>query len=91
MARVVLRPGEFGRGRDLPRQRLLEIDAACAQHGMTRFQALSLRRQLLRAQHGNARVNQSSLMGSSQGQANVAQLFEEAVQVAQELESRNIS
>jgi hypothetical protein len=69
LKRVVLYNGEFGRGRDLPPGRLKEIDAACALHGMTRFQALSFRRQLLRAQPGGmARVNQSDAMGSSQGE-----------------------
>jgi hypothetical protein len=77
---VVLRPGEFGRGRDLPADRLAEIDAACAQHGMTRYQALSLRRQMLRAKHGMQRVNQSPLMGDAPGQQMYAQLFERAVE-----------
>lgn len=78
---VVLRPGEFGRGRDLPVDRLSEIDAACAQHMMTRHQALSLRRQLLRAQpNGMRRVNQSPLMGDAQGQQTYARIFEQAVE-----------
>jgi hypothetical protein len=80
LAPIVLRRGEFGRGRALPPHRLGEIDAACAAHGMQRNQALSLRRQLLRAQPGGMRrVNQSSAMGSSQGQQHVAGLFEAAV------------
>ena len=58
---VVLKPGEFGRGSDLPARRLVEVDAACALHGMTRFQALSLRRQLLRSRpRGMRRVNHSA-------------------------------
>ena len=52
LAPIVLREGEFGRGRDLPQHRLDEIDAACAEHGMHPHQALSLRRQLLRAKPG---------------------------------------
>ena len=80
MESIVLRPGEFGRGRDLPADRLAEIDAACAQHAITRHQALSLRRQLLRVKHGNQRVNQSSLMGDAQGQQTYAHMFERAVE-----------
>lgn len=77
---IVLRPGEFGRGRDLPPYRLQQIETACVKHGMTHFQALSMRRQLLRAQPGGmVRVNRSSAMGSAQGQQHVAQLFESAV------------
>eukprot|EP00959_Pyramimonas_sp_CCMP1952_P437835 9166344-Pyramimonas_sp.AAC.1 len=48
---------------------------------MTRHQALSLRRQLLRAQHGNKRVNRSPRMGDATGQQAYAQLFEDAVEV----------
>ena len=80
MESIVLRPGEFGRGRDLPADRLAEIDAACAHHAITRHQALSLRRQLLRAKRGNQRVNQSPLMGDAQGQQTYAHMFEQAVE-----------
>jgi hypothetical protein len=81
LAPVVLRRGEFGRGRDLPSHRLAEIESACARHGMSRFQALSFRRQLLRAQPGGMRrVNQSNAMGSAAGQQQVADLFERAVE-----------
>ena len=59
---------------------LMEIDAACAQYKMTRHQALSLRRQLQRAQpNGMQRVEQGP-MGSKQGQRSYAQLFEVAVE-----------
>jgi hypothetical protein len=78
---IVLRPGEFGRGRDLPQDRLAEIDAACAQYKMSRHQALSLRRQLLRAQpNGMQKVNYSPAMGDAQGQREYANLFERAVE-----------
>jgi len=80
MRSIVLRPEEFGRGRDLPADRLAEIDAACAEHAMTRYQALSLRRQLIRAEHGMQRVNQSPLMGDAHGQQTYAHLFERAVE-----------
>ena len=80
LAPIVLRPGEFGRGRDLPRRRLDEIELACAEHGMHIHQALSLRRQLIRAKPGGMRrVNMSSAMGTQQGQAQAAKLFEDAV------------
>jgi hypothetical protein len=77
---VVLKSGEFGRGRDLPADRIAQIDAVCHNHGITRHQALSLRRQLLRAQHGNKRVNQSQQMGDAAGQLAYAHLFEDAVE-----------
>ena len=74
------RKGEWGRGRDLPQQRIDQIQAACNQNNMTLFQALSLRRSMLRSfPNGMARVNQSSQMGSNTGQQQVATLFEEAV------------
>lgn len=77
---IVLKKGEFGRGRDLPALRLAEIDAACNTHGITRHQALSFRRQLLRSRPGGMRrVGQSSAMGNAQGQQKAANLFEDAV------------
>jgi hypothetical protein len=79
MARVVLKPGEFGRGRDLSANRLEEVDNACEEFRMTRHQALSLRRSLMRQRDGNRRVNQSAQMGSAQGQQHVADLFEMAL------------
>ena len=75
MAAVVCRPGETGRGRDLGAARLAEIDVACAQHGMNRYQALSLRRQLMRASSRGRRD-----LGGQGGQATSARLFEIAVE-----------
>jgi hypothetical protein len=75
MAAVVCRPGETGRGRDLGAARLAEIDVACAQHGMNRYQALSLRRQLMRASSLGRRD-----LGGQGGQATSARLFEIAVE-----------
>lgn len=75
MAAVVCRPGETGRGRDLSAARLAEIDVACAQHGMNRYQALSLRRQLMRAS-SRGRTD----LGGQGGQATSARLFEIAVE-----------
>ena len=78
---IVLRPGEFGRGRDLPQHRRTEIDAACAQYKMSQYQALSLRRQLQRAQpNGMQKVAYSPAMGDAQGQQSYANLFEHAVE-----------
>eukprot|EP00979_Chaetoceros_neogracilis_P008322 scaffold1853_cov287-Chaetoceros_neogracile.AAC.24 len=72
--------GEWGRGRDLAPKRLDQIQIACDQNHMTLYQALSLRRSMLRSfPNGMARVNQSSQMGSNTGQQRVATLFEEAV------------
>jgi len=69
ISEVVHRKGEWGRGRDLPQQRLDEIGSACDTHGVTLHQALSLRRSMLRSFPGGMRrVSQSSKMGSSQGQ-----------------------
>jgi hypothetical protein len=81
IASVVLLPGEFGRGRDLPTNRIAEIDAVCVQHWMVRYQALSLRRQLLRAEPGGMkRVGQSHNMGNQKGQQQHARNFELAVE-----------
>ena len=77
---IVLCKGEFGRGRDLPASRLVEIDAACAKYKVTRYQALSLRRQLQRAQPNGMQHVEQGPMGSKQGQQSYAQLFECAVE-----------
>jgi hypothetical protein len=78
---IVHRKGEWGRGRDLPQHRLDEISRACSDNGMTLYQALSLRRSLLRSLPGGMRrVSQSSSMGTSSGQQEVAGLFEKAVE-----------
>eukprot|EP00797_Seminavis_robusta_P032429 Sro725_g193370.1 n/a (222) ;mRNA; r:41508-42380 len=75
------RRGEWGRGRDLPRHRKEEIAAACARHGMTMHQALSLRRTMLRSfKGGMGRVTHSSSMGGAKGQQQAATLFEKAVE-----------
>jgi hypothetical protein len=75
------RKGEWGRGRDLPRDRLGEIQAACSKNGMTLHQALSLRRTMLRTfPHGMKRVTHSKAMGSSEGQQEIARLLEEALE-----------
>jgi hypothetical protein len=74
------RKGEWGRGRDLPQHRLDQIQVSCEQNHMTLYQALSLRRSVLRSFPGGmARVSQSSKMGSGTGQRQVASLFEDAV------------
>ncbi len=74
------RKGEWGRGRDLPQNRIDEIQAACNKNHMTLYQALSLRRSMLRSfPNGMAKVNRSSQMGSNQGQQEIASLFEDAV------------
>ena len=75
---VLHRKGEWGRGRDLPPERLDEIQKACNRHGVTLYQALSFRRGLLRS-FNRAKFHQSSAMGSDRGQQDVASLFEEAV------------
>ena len=75
------RKGEWGRGRDLPKKRLQEIQEACNNNGMTLYQALSLRRTMLRSfKNGMKRVNQSKAMGSNKGQQENARLFEEALE-----------
>ena len=75
------RKGEWGRGRDLPKTRLQEIQKACDINGMTLYQALSLRRTMLRSsKNGMKRVNQSKSMGSNKGQQEIAGLFEEALE-----------
>ena len=80
MCQVVHRSGEWGRGRDLPKERIDEISQACSQHGMTLYQALSLRRTMLRSFPGGMRrVNQSASMGTNHGQNQVSALFEEAL------------
>jgi hypothetical protein len=77
---VLHRKDEWGRGRDLPQRRLDEIQSVCDQNHMTLYQALSLRRTMLRSfPNGMQRVNNSAQMGSNQGQTQVASLFEDAV------------
>ncbi|KAL3796716.1 hypothetical protein HJC23_010016 [Cyclotella cryptica] len=74
------RKGEWGRGRDLPTTRLNEIQNACDKNDMTLYQALSLRRTLLRSfKGGMKRVTHSDAMGGSRGQQAIASLFEEAL------------
>ncbi len=74
------RKGEWGRGRDLPQNRIDEIQTTCNKNHMTLYQALSLRRTMLRSfPNGMAKVNRSSQMGSNQGQQEIASLFEDAV------------
>lgn len=68
MRPVLHRKGEWGRGRNKAGNR----------HGMTLYQALSLRRGLLRW-FNRAKFHQSSPMGSDRGQQDVATLFEDAV------------
>jgi hypothetical protein len=82
VSQVLHRKGEWGRGRDLPKSRLDEISACCNENGLTLYQALSLRRTLLRSMPGGMRrmSKPNSQMGSSQGQQQVATLFEEAVE-----------
>ena len=80
VSQVLHRKGEWGRGRDLPQHRLDEISKVCESIGMTLYQGLSLRRSMLRSHPGGMRrVNQDSRMGSSQGQQQLATLFEKAV------------
>lgn len=75
------RKGEWGRGRDLPLDRLDEIQAACNENSMTLYQALSLRRTMLRTfPNGMKRVTHSKAMGSSMGQQEIARLLEEALE-----------
>jgi hypothetical protein len=74
------RSGEWGRGRDLPPDRLGEIQAACSENSMTLHQALSMRRTMLRSfPNGMKRMNQSKAMGSNAGQQEIARLLEEAL------------
>ena len=74
------RNGEWGRGRDLAPHRLDEISRSCQEQGMALYQALSLRRSMLRSFPGGMRrVTHSSSMGSSKGQQQVSTLFEGAV------------
>ena len=80
VSQVLHRKNEWGRGRDLPQHRQDEISRACDTNGMTMYQALSLRRSMLRAMPGGMRrVSRSSAMGSNQGQQTVASLLEAAV------------
>ena len=80
MMKVLHRRGEWGRGRDLPQHRKDEIQASCNKNHMTLYQALSLRRTILRSfPNGMARVSQSSSMGSEIGQRQLSSLFEQAV------------
>ena len=77
---ILHRKGEWGRGRDLPQRRIDEISAACSKNHMLLYQALSLRRSMLRSfPNGMAKVNRSSQMGSNEGQLEIASLFEDAV------------
>ncbi len=74
------RRGEWGRGRDLPHDRLGEIQAACNENNMTLHQALSMRRTMLRSfPYGMKRMSQSKAMGSSVGQQEISRLLEEAL------------
>ena len=62
---------EKGRGCDLPPDRISAIEAAAASSGMNLFQALSLRRQLIRARVGSGSQFHSGTMmamGSELGQ-----------------------
>ena len=81
VVKVLILPHDgFCRGRDLPEQRKQQIQEAAGQQGMTLFQALSLRRQLLRSMPGGMqRFAASNAMGSIQGQQDVAGLFEDCV------------
>mmetsp|Transcript_28242 Transcript_28242/g.46833 ORF Transcript_28242/g.46833 Transcript_28242/m.46833 type:complete len:242 (+) Transcript_28242:2748-3473(+) len=89
LIKVLHRKGEWGRGRDLPKQRLEHIDIACKQNHLTLHQGLSLRRTMLRSfPNGMARVNTSSSMGSASGQQQVAALLENAVHSFLEAQSR---
>jgi len=75
------RKGEWGRGRDLPKDRLIEIQTACDENNMTLYQALSLRRTMLRTFPGGMKlVNQSQAMGTNAGQQEIATIFEQAVE-----------
>jgi hypothetical protein len=77
---VLHRKGEWGRGRDLAPHRLDRIHRSCQDQGMTLYQALSLRRSMLRSFPGGMRrVTQSSSMGNAKGQQQVSKLFEDAV------------
>jgi len=90
VSQVLHRRGEWGRGRDLPEHRTREIIDSCEANGMDLYQALSLRRSMLRAQPGGMRrVSQSSQMGNGQGQDQVARLFEEAVSYVKAAISQN--
>ena len=74
------RTGEWGRGRDLPPHRLDEIQDACNNNSMSLYQALSLRRTLLRSfPNGMQKVSRSSQMGTNSGQREIATIFEDAV------------
>lgn len=83
---VLHRKGESGRGMDLPDARQEEIKAFAAKCGATTYQALSLRRTLLRSfPSGNQRFGQSpkmghNAMGTDAGQQNCAGLFELAIE-----------
>ena len=78
MRPVLHRRGEWGRGRDLPEERLKEIEQAGKRNGMSLYQALSLHRGLLRS-FNSKRFQSSSAMGSNKGQQHVAALFEQAL------------
>ncbi len=78
---VLHRNGEGGRGRDLPKKRLEEIQAVCDANSMTLYQGLSLRRTLLRSfKNGMRYVTHSGAMGSSTGQQEIAALLEKAIE-----------
>lgn len=81
VSKVLILPGDgFCRGRDLPEKRQRQIEEVAHTHGMTLFQALSLRRQILRAKPGGMqRFAASNAMGSQKGQHDVSKLFEECV------------
>lgn len=81
VAKILIKKGDgFCRGRDLPERRQQQIRDVADRCGMTMYQALSLRRQILRSKPGGMyRVNTSNAMGSQAGQQNVANMFEECV------------
>ena len=65
----------------MPKDRLREIQTACDENNMTLYQALSLRRTMLRTFPGGMkRVNQSQAMGTNAGQQEIATIFEQAVE-----------
>ena len=82
---VLHRKGESGRGVDLPEARQEEIKALATKCGVTNYQALSLRRTLLRSfPSGNKRFGQSpgsrQAMGTEASQKDCADLFEKAIE-----------
>lgn len=70
---------ESGRGRDLPKSRQMQIEKCAAPLQMNLMQALSLRRQLIRATPGFRFETKD--MGSQSGQIDYSQKFEDATAV----------